>query len=99
MAVITLGLEPEQLTVILNSGYPFAATLERTTTAGAPEDWPSAPVLTFSDNSAWTATISANVATFAQSAPEVAAKVALTERAVTLSVGGILWARGGVVLR
>lgn len=35
MAVITLGLEPEQLTVILNSGYPFAATLERTTTAGA----------------------------------------------------------------
>ena len=97
MSDLTLGAEPASLRVLLSAGYPFTVTLTRTKN-GAAEDWPSAPTLTFSDASVWTAAIAANVATFSKSAAEVDAKVALADRKVALSVGGVLWARGAVLV-
>jgi len=100
MSGITLGLDPAQVTVVLSNGYPFAATLIRTLADKVtPEDWPAAPTLTFSDDSTWVATITTNVAAFTKTSGEVAAKLALTDRKVALSVGGVLWARGVVAAK
>lgn len=94
---IDLGSSPKELRVLLSAGFPFASVLVRTTKAGAPENWPSAVVLIFSDGSTWTATRTGNEAAFAANDTEVNRVLALEDTSVILTAGGMLWARGSVV--
>ena len=96
MAEVVLGARPESLRVILVTGFPFAAVLDLADAVGVPEAWPSPPVLNFTDGTTWTATIDGAQATFAADVATVSAVASTPTQAATLSVGGVLWARGRV---
>lgn len=96
MPELILGSRPEPLRLILAPGYPFACALDRADASGTPEPWGEPPTLTFADGSQWVATLDGSTATFGEGVLAVGVAAALTSRHVTLSVGGVLWARGFV---
>lgn len=83
--------------MLLSPDSPFTSVLVRTDANDVAENWPTTPVLTFSDGTTWTAVTTTNEAAFSASSSAVNAILALADISVKLTVGGVLWARGSVM--
>lgn len=105
---ISLGAEPDTLTVHLSVGADFNSTLVLLDDAGAEVDWPVGTVITLRFarttvvEETWTATITGAEATFDKDKAVVDATIAANRRNVRLFyVNGaedLLWASGTVAV-
>lgn len=105
---ITLGAQPDTLTVHVSAGADFEATLVLLDDAGAEMDWPVGTNITLrfakaaATETVWAATITGSEATFAEDKVSVDALIASKRATARLfyvnGTDDILWASGKVVV-
>lgn len=97
--VIILGRTPERLLVHLTASDPFTCVLRRRDSAGQLTDWTTTPVLEFDGGPEWPATLAGADATWSIPDAQVDAAIAdCVTRRVRLTLGGIVWASGHIVV-